>query len=102
MRTLRLSRDAARDGSLSMRNGLRNRSLRPRFSTTSKSNSDSAFSIFDGQRQIGIGIKGTDRTGRRHLYWIKLSDMQRYADETMAILIPTIQRYAIPATEYGE
>jgi hypothetical protein len=38
---------------------------------------DRAFSLFDGGRKIGVGIKVTDHTGYGRLYWFKLRDASR-------------------------
>jgi hypothetical protein len=61
---------------------------------------DGAFSLFDGGRKIGVGIKATDRLGCARLYWFKLRDASRFFKSSEAKFLATALKYAIPREEY--
>lgn len=63
---------------------------------------DGAFSLFSGDRKIGIGFKKTDSQGEIQLFWLKLRDLTRLAANWQQQFIGALQRYAIPPERYGE
>lgn len=63
---------------------------------------DGAFSLFDGGRRIGIGIKATDRTGFARFYWFKLRDVSRFFKSCEGLFLATAIKYAIPPEKYEE
>jgi hypothetical protein len=63
---------------------------------------DGAFSLFDGRRKIGVGIKATDRLGHVRLYWFKLRDVSRFFKTSEATFLTTALKYAIPREKYKE
>lgn len=65
---------------------------------------DGAFSLFDGGRRIGIGIKTTDRAGTVRLFWFKPRDVTRFFSSFEERFLATAQKYAIPrenCKDYG-
>ena len=63
---------------------------------------DGAFSLFDGARNIGIGLKNTDTEGNVHLSWLKLRDLTRLVTTWERQLNNALQRHAIPPEQYPE
>ena len=63
---------------------------------------DGAFSLFDGGRRIGIGIKATDRGGFVHLFWFKPRDVTRLFRSFEDRFLATAQKYAIPRENYRD
>jgi hypothetical protein len=61
---------------------------------------DGAFSLFDGARRIGIGMKATDRAGFARLFWFKPKDVSRFFRACEDRFIATALKYAIPREEY--
>jgi hypothetical protein len=57
---------------------------------------DGAFSLFDGARNIGIGLKNTDDRGKVHLFRLKLRDLTRLATTWERQLNNALQRHALP------
>lgn len=57
---------------------------------------DGPFSLFSGNRRIGIAWKVTDRSGRPRLFWLKLRDLVRFGNQVGPQLIQTARRYAMP------
>lgn len=63
---------------------------------------DGAFSLFDGKKRIGIGLKKTDEYGKARLYWFKLRDLGRLARAWEQRLTKAVQQHAIPPAAYHE
>ncbi len=63
---------------------------------------DGAFSLFDGGRRIGIGIKATDHAGFGRLFWFKLSDVTKLFRSFEDRFLPTALKYAIPRENYKD
>jgi hypothetical protein len=63
---------------------------------------DGAFSLFAGNRRIGIGMKATDKRGRVRLYWFRLRDLSRFSRTMQDRLFEAASRYAIPPGKYTE
>ena len=63
---------------------------------------DGPFSLFKGNRQIGIGIKRTDHLGNPRLFWLRLRDLTRFFEGTGPQLIEIASRYAIPPDKYRD
>jgi hypothetical protein len=61
---------------------------------------DGAFSLFDGRRRIGIGIKATDRSGFVRLFWFKPRDVTRFFSSFEERFLATAQKYAIRREKY--
>ncbi|HEV2500039.1 MAG TPA: hypothetical protein VGY31_10715 [Terriglobia bacterium] len=57
---------------------------------------DGPFSLFSGNRKIGIAWKVTDRSGRPRLFWLKLRDLVRFGNQVGPQLIQTALHYAMP------
>lgn len=64
--------------------------------------SDGPFSMFKGNRRVGIAFKVTDRLGRARLFWFKVHDMIRFFNKIGPRVISTAQRFAIPQEKYYE
>ena len=56
---------------------------------------DGAFSLFRGNRRIGVAYKVTDRSGRSRLFWVKVHDLIHFGNQTGTQFINTALRYAI-------
>jgi hypothetical protein len=63
---------------------------------------DGVFSLFDGGRRIGIGIKATDRTGFARFYWFKLRDVTRCFTSCESLFLAMALKYAIPPDKYKD
>jgi hypothetical protein len=63
---------------------------------------DGAFSLFDGARRIGIGMKATDRAGFARLFWFKPKDASKFFRACEDRFISTALKYAIPREEYKD
>jgi hypothetical protein len=63
---------------------------------------DGAFSLFAGERRIGIGFKNTDAGGNLHLLWLKQRDLIRLAKTWEHQLIDAVRRHAIAPERYPE
>ena len=61
---------------------------------------DGAFSLFEGDRNIGIGFKNTDATGSIHLFWLKLRDLNRLTTTWEQQLKNALQQHAIPPEQH--
>jgi hypothetical protein len=61
---------------------------------------DGAFSLFDGARRIGIGIKGINPAGRARLVWFRPRDMTRLFRSFGERFPAAAQKYAIPKENY--
>lgn len=57
---------------------------------------DGPFSLFSGNRRIGIAWKVTHRSGRPRLFWLKLRDLVRFGNQVGPQLIQTALHYAMP------
>ncbi|MDE3178856.1 MAG: hypothetical protein KGM47_04270 [Acidobacteriota bacterium] len=62
---------------------------------------DGPFSLFSGNRRIGIAWKVTDKFGRPRLFWLKLRDLVRFGNQIGPQLIQTALRYAAIPPEKG-
>jgi hypothetical protein len=60
---------------------------------------DATFSLVAGGRKIGFGMKLTDRSGFRHLYWLKLRDLSRVSHTFQAHLIAVASKYSLPKSK---
>lgn len=63
---------------------------------------DGPFSLFQGNRRIGIGFKVTDRSGRARLFWVKIWNMLNVANAIQKRIVEIALRYAIPPERYGD
>ena len=63
---------------------------------------DGPFSLFRGNRRIGVAYKVTDRFGRSRLFWFKLRDLIHFGNQMTPQFIRTALRYAIPPEKYAE
>ena len=63
---------------------------------------DGAFSLFDGARRVGIGIKATDAVGCVRLFWFRPQDVTRFFRSFEQQLLATAQKYAIPKERYRD
>jgi hypothetical protein len=68
---------------------------------TAKARSIGAFSLFDGPRKIGIGIKATDRTGYpRDFVGSSFGMCRDCSTHSKVLFLATALKYAIPRVEY--
>jgi len=63
---------------------------------------DGPFSLFRGNRRIGVAYKVTDRLGRSRLFWVKLHDLIHLCNQVTPEFTKTALRYAIPPEKYSE
>lgn len=63
---------------------------------------DGAFSLFKGDRKIGVGFKATDQFGNTRLYWFKLHDLVHFSKTVQDHVIEMALRYAIPPERYRD
>jgi hypothetical protein len=63
---------------------------------------DGPFSLFSGNRRIGVAYKVTDQFGWSRLFWVKLHDLIHFGNQVSPQFIKTALRYAIPPEKYGE